>query len=85
MADMNLYDVDFGDFKTQMKLSDEDAESYGDRANKVGSVDVRRAIPTHHGIQLESDTGTEKESREEKASVDAKAASAPQNKSRSSK
>lgn len=71
MADMNLYDVDFGDYTTQMKLTDEDAESYGDRASKVGSVDVRKAIPTHHGIQIKDD-GDEGE----------KQAPAPANKSR---
>ncbi len=70
MADLNMYDVDFGDFKTQIKLSDEDAESYGDRASKVGSVDVRRPIPTHHGIQIKDEQ-------------DEKAAPAPANKSRS--
>ena len=78
MADMNLYDVDFGDFKTQMKLSDEDAESYGDRASKVGSVDVRRAIPTHHGIQIgDGSKGKDDESGEKKAPE-------PQNKARAS-
>lgn len=38
MADLNVYDVAFGDFKTQMQLSDEDAKSYGDRASKVVSA-----------------------------------------------
>lgn len=71
MADLNRYKVDFGDFETEMKLSDEDAESYGDRASKVGSVEVRRAIPTHHGIQLE-DPGKSGE----------KQAEAPKNKAR---
>lgn len=71
MADMNLYDVDFGGYQTQIKLTDEDAESYGDRARKVGSVDVAKAVPTHHGIQIKEEDGGEKK------------AEAPANKSRS--
>ena len=47
MAELNLYDVDFGDFPTQIKLSDEDAKAYGDRASKVGSIerDLTQAKP----------------------------------------
>lgn len=92
MADLNRYKVDFGDFETEMKLSDEDAESYGDRAEKVGSIDVRRAIKTHHGIQLE-DSGPyassgevpdEDKDKNRKAvdEPDEKKAPAPANKSR---
>lgn len=89
MADLNRYDVDFGDFKTQMKLSDEDAESYGDRASKVGSIDVRRAIKTHHGIQLDADpyassgqVPEEDQDKNRKAISDEKQAEAPKNKAR---
>lgn len=93
MAELNLYDVDFGDFPTQIKLSDEDAKAYGDRASKVGSVDVRRAIKTHHGIQIEgsdpyasSGEVPDEDSDKNRKAVDdpdQKKAPAPANKSRS--
>ena len=68
MAEMNLYDVEFKGFTTQMKLSDEDAEGYGDRAKKVGKVKPAQPVPVASGSHADSDE---------------KAAPAPSNKSRS--
>lgn len=43
MADLSLYEVEHRNFTTTMKLSEEDAAAYGDRAKKVG--DVAQAEP----------------------------------------
>lgn len=70
MADLGLYDVEINGYRTQMQLTEDDAEAlYPDNAKKVGSVDVAEPVPVHHGAQA--------------ASEDEKKAPAPANKSRS--
>ena len=45
MADLKLYTVDIGGHPHTMRLSDEDAKRYGDKAVEVKAAEVKAAEP----------------------------------------
>jgi hypothetical protein len=81
VADLALYDVQHRNFTTQLKLSEEEAESYGDRAKKVGSVKPAVRQPITQPPYATTDSETESEATP--AQADSKQAPARRNKARS--
>lgn len=81
MADLNVYDVEVRGMTTQMKLSDEDAEFYGDKAKKVGPAKKIEAQPVGKPPYA-TDESTQHPEGDKPDDKEEKAAPAPANKRR---
>lgn len=80
MAELALYEVQHRNFTTTLKLSEEEAESYGDRAKKVGDVKPAERQPITQPPWATTDS--EKEGEATPPQAESKKAPARRNKAR---